>query len=40
MPATLWCQAQHEESPSPAREACIADAVSNAEMILKKIDQG
>jgi hypothetical protein len=27
------------DRPSPAREACIADAVSNAEMILRKIEQ-
>jgi hypothetical protein len=27
------------EKPSPAREACIANAISNAEMILRKIDQ-
>jgi hypothetical protein len=27
------------DKPSPAREACIANAISNAEMILRKIDQ-
>jgi hypothetical protein len=27
------------DRPSPAREACIANAISNAEMILRKIDQ-
>jgi hypothetical protein len=27
------------DKPSPAREACIANAISNAETILRKIDQ-
>jgi len=27
------------DRPSPAREACISDAITNAELILKKIDQ-
>jgi hypothetical protein len=27
------------DRPSPAREACIADAISNAELMLRKIDQ-
>jgi hypothetical protein len=28
-----------EDRPSPAREACIATAITNAELILKKIDR-
>jgi hypothetical protein len=27
------------DKPCPAREACIADAIRNAEQILKKIDE-
>jgi hypothetical protein len=27
------------DKPSPAREACIANAISNAETILRKLDQ-
>ena len=27
------------DRPSPAREACIADAITNAEIILRKIEQ-
>jgi hypothetical protein len=27
------------DKPCPAREACIADAIRNAELILKKIDE-
>jgi hypothetical protein len=27
------------DRPSPAREACISDAISKAELILRKIDQ-
>lgn len=27
------------DKPSPAREACIANAISNAELILERIDK-